>query len=141
MSIFDSFVAQATTPAAGPLAGRTVLILVADATMRGAEVRLLREIGAAHVIETASVDAALAVLDGTVSVVYAETESGGLDLLKAIRANATTAGLCTVLVTSDSNPKNAVAAKMAKVSGLVMRPYDADTLRDKMTAALQRAGA
>lgn len=135
MSIFDSFVTQA----AGPLVGRTALILGNDTALRAQEADLLRQIGAARVVEAADPEIALANLAG-VDIVYADAVAGGIDLLKAIRANPATARLCVVVVTSDTgNAKIAIEGKRTGASNLMARPYLIETLADKTFAALQRA--
>ncbi len=122
------------------LSGRTALILGYEPAVITLEANLLRQIGTVSVVETGDVETALRSLDG-VDIVLADPLAGGLNLLERIRVNPALAGLPVMIVTSDTNPRIAIAAKKAGVSGFLVRPYDVDRMTERVTSALQRAAA
>lgn len=56
----------------------------------------------------------------------------GLDLLKAIRADSGLKHIPVVLITAESKPENIIAAKQAGVNNYIVKPFNADTLKDKL---------
>jgi two-component system chemotaxis response regulator CheY len=56
----------------------------------------------------------------------------GLDLLKEVRADARLKHLPFIMVTAESKTENVVAAKQAGVSNYIVKPFNAETLRDKI---------
>ena len=58
----------------------------------------------------------------------------GLDLLKEVRADARLRGLPFIMVTAESKTENVVAAKQAGVSNYIVKPFNADTLKSKISA-------
>ncbi len=60
----------------------------------------------------------------------------GLDLLKHIRANPAAKHIPVVLITAESKTENIVAAKQAGVNNYIVKPFNANTLKEKLTAVL-----
>lgn len=60
----------------------------------------------------------------------------GIDLLKAVRANPLTKTLPVILVTAETKAENVIAAKQAGVSNYIIKPFNAATLKQKMTAVI-----
>ena len=60
----------------------------------------------------------------------------GLDLLKGVRANPSTARLPFIMVTAEARPENVVAAKAAGVNNYIIKPFTAAVLKQKLTAVL-----
>ncbi len=58
----------------------------------------------------------------------------GIDLLKAVRADPSTAGIPFVMVTAEATTENVVAAKQAGASNYIIKPFTLDMLRQKLTA-------
>jgi len=56
----------------------------------------------------------------------------GLDLLKEVRADARLKHLPFIMVTAESKTENVVAAKQAGVSNYIVKPFNAETLREKI---------
>jgi two-component system chemotaxis response regulator CheY len=56
----------------------------------------------------------------------------GLDLLKTVRADATTAKLPFIMVTAESKTDHIIAAKQAGVSNYIVKPFNAQTLKQKL---------
>lgn len=60
----------------------------------------------------------------------------GLDLLKEVRADARLKQTPFIMVTAESKTENVVAAKQAGVSNYIVKPFNAETLRDKITKVM-----
>jgi two-component system, chemotaxis family, chemotaxis protein CheY len=58
----------------------------------------------------------------------------GIELLKAVRADPSTAGIPFVMVTAEATTENVVAAKQAGASNYIIKPFTLDMLRQKLTA-------
>jgi two-component system, chemotaxis family, chemotaxis protein CheY len=60
----------------------------------------------------------------------------GLELLKNIRANDKTKDVPFIMVTAESKTDNVIEAKEAGVSNYIVKPFNAETLRDKLASVL-----
>ena len=60
----------------------------------------------------------------------------GLQLLKEVRADEKLRGLPFIMVTAESKTENVIAAKKAGVNNYIVKPFNAATLKTKMTAVL-----
>lgn len=61
----------------------------------------------------------------------------GIDLLKAVRANDDKhKGVPFIMVTAESKTENVIAAKEAGASNYIVKPFNADTLKQKMVSAI-----
>jgi len=58
----------------------------------------------------------------------------GLQLLKEVRADSRLADLPFIMVTAESKSENVVAAKQAGVTNYIIKPFNAETLKSKLTA-------
>jgi two-component system chemotaxis response regulator CheY len=63
----------------------------------------------------------------------------GLDLLKEVRADARLRATPFIMVTAESKTENVVAAKQAGVSNYIVKPFNAETLREKIEKVLVHA--
>ena len=63
----------------------------------------------------------------------------GLDLLKEVRADARLKHLPFIMITAESKTENVVAAKAAGVSNYIVKPFNAETLREKIEKVLVHA--
>lgn len=63
----------------------------------------------------------------------------GLDLLKEVRADARLKAMPFIMITAESKTENVVAAKQAGVSNYIVKPFNAETLRDKISKVLTHA--
>ena len=61
---------------------------------------------------------------------------GGLDLLRSVRADAEMRDLPFVMVTGDGDPAHVIAAKQAGVDDYLMKPFNAQTLKQRVEAIL-----
>jgi two-component system chemotaxis response regulator CheY len=60
----------------------------------------------------------------------------GLQLLKEVRSDEKLRGLPFIMVTAESKTENVIAAKKAGVNNYIVKPFNAATLKTKMTAVL-----
>lgn len=58
----------------------------------------------------------------------------GFDFLKLVRGNPATRPLPFIMVTAESKPENIIAAKQAGVSNYIVKPFNAQTLKQKLEA-------
>jgi two-component system, chemotaxis family, chemotaxis protein CheY len=65
----------------------------------------------------------------------------GIDLLRAIRAEAALKGLPVLMVTAENNRDQIIAAAQAGVNGYIVKPFTAVTLREKLTKIFERIAA
>lgn len=63
----------------------------------------------------------------------------GLDLLKEVRADARLRHTPFIMVTAESKTENVVAAKQAGVSNYIVKPFNAETLREKIEKVMVHA--
>jgi two-component system, chemotaxis family, chemotaxis protein CheY len=60
----------------------------------------------------------------------------GLQLLREVRADAKLKATPFIMVTAESKTENVIAAKEAGVSNYIVKPFNAETLKTKMTSVL-----
>lgn len=58
----------------------------------------------------------------------------GFELLKLVRGNEKTRALPFIMVTAESKTENIIAAKQAGVSNYIVKPFNAQTLKQKIEA-------
>jgi two-component system chemotaxis response regulator CheY len=63
----------------------------------------------------------------------------GLELLQEVRQDARLKALPFIMITAESKTENVVAAKQAGVSNYIVKPFNAETLRDKIEKVLANA--
>jgi two-component system chemotaxis response regulator CheY len=64
----------------------------------------------------------------------------GLDLLKAVRADARLSGIPVLMLTAESKREQIVEAAQAGVNGYVIKPFTATVLKDKIDKILDARG-
>jgi len=60
----------------------------------------------------------------------------GYELLQQVRADAELCDLPFIMVTAEATTENVIAAKKAGVSNYIVKPFNAETLRNKISAVL-----
>jgi two-component system, chemotaxis family, chemotaxis protein CheY len=60
----------------------------------------------------------------------------GLDLLKTIRAGANNNKVPFIMVTAESKTENVIIAKQAGVNNYIVKPFNAETLKTKISSVL-----
>jgi two-component system chemotaxis response regulator CheY len=126
---------------------KNMKILIVDdfATMRGIIKNLLRDLGFTNVAEADDGHTALPVLRaGSFDFLITDWNMPimtGLDLLKAVRGDAKLAKLPVLLVTAEAKRDQIVEAAQAGVNGYVVKPFTANTLKEKIDKIFERIGA
>lgn len=122
--------------------------LVVDdfSTMRRIIKNLLNDLGHAHVTEADDGQSALPLLkNGDFDFLITDWNMPGmpgLELLKQVRADARLAQLPVLMLTAEAKREQIIEAAQAGVSGYVIKPFTAATLKEKIDKILQaRAGA
>ncbi|MFY7828499.1 MAG: response regulator [Flectobacillus sp.] len=119
-------------------------ILIVDdyATMRRIMRNLLSQLNLTDVNEASNVETALIELKknkyGLVLCNDSLPPQSGLDLLKAIRNDSELSNLPFVMVLDESNTstESIIAARKAGVSNVIRKPFNAETLKGKLTSVL-----
>ena len=62
----------------------------------------------------------------------------GIDLLKAVRADADLANLPVLMVTAEQKREQIVEAAQAGVNGYIVKPFTAQTLKEKLDKIFER---
>lgn len=60
----------------------------------------------------------------------------GLELLKKVRAEESLKAIPFIMITAESKTENVVAAKKAGVNNYIVKPFNAETLKSKLSAVL-----
>jgi two-component system chemotaxis response regulator CheY len=63
----------------------------------------------------------------------------GLQLLQEVRADAKLKSMPFIMITAESKTENVVAAKQAGVSNYIVKPFNAETLKEKIEKVLMHA--
>ncbi len=124
-----------------------VRILVVDdfSTMRRIIRALLADLGYTDVHEAADGKAALALLESQ-PFDFMITDCNmpgmtGLALLKAVRAEPKTRTLPVLMVTAEGKRDQILESAALGISGYIVKPFTAETLKDRMESILQRIAA
>ena len=125
---------------------KNLKILVVDdfSTMRRIIRNLLGELGfgAANIQEAEDGNGALVALHNSgIDLVVTDWNMpgmSGIDLLRAIRADAELKSLPVLMVTAENTREQIIAAAQAGVNGYIVKPFTADTLRDKIERIFER---
>jgi two-component system chemotaxis response regulator CheY len=121
-------------------------ILVVDdfSTMRRIIKNLLKDLGFANIQEADDGNTALPMLQqGDFDFVITDWNMPGMqgiDLLRAIRADANLKHIPVLMVTAEAKKEQIVAAAQAGVNGYVIKPFTAATLKEKLAKIFQRLG-
>ena len=101
---------------------------------------LLKQLGFNNVDEATDGAMALQMLRvGTYGLVISDWNMEpmtGLQLLREVRADAKLKPTPFIMVTAESKSENVVAAKEAGVSNYIVKPFNAETLKTKMSSVL-----
>ena len=115
-------------------------ILTVDdfSTMRRIIRNMLRQLGYTNIVEAEDGAEALSLLqrekmDFVISD-WNMPNMNGLDLLKAIRADENLKPIPVLLVTAEALKENVVEAVKAGVNNYVVKPFTAETLKEKIDA-------
>jgi len=116
--------------------------LVVDdfSTMRRIIKNLLNDLGYQNVTEADDGKTALPILQqGGIDFLITDWNMPGmpgLDLLKAVRADAKLAKMPVLMLTAEAKREQIIEAAQAGVSGYVIKPFTAETLKEKLDKIL-----
>lgn len=124
-------------------------ILVVDdfSTMRRIVRNLLVELGFTNTLiqEAEDGNAALALLRAQpIDLVVTDwnmPNMTGIELLRAIRADAALKAMPVLMVTAENNRDQIIAAAQSGVNGYVVKPFTAVTLKEKLDKIFERLAA
>ena len=122
-------------------------ILVVDdfSTMRRIVKNLLVDIGFNNISEADDGKTALPILEnGGIDFLVTDWNMPGMqgiDLLKAVRANPDLESLPVLMVTAEAKREQIMEAAQAGVNGYVVKPFTADTLKEKVDKVFERLEA
>ena len=126
---------------------KNMKILVVDdfSTMRRIIKNLLRDLGFQHTDEADDGNTALPMLkSGNFDFLITDWNMPGMqgiDLLKAVRADAKLAKMPVLMVTAESKREQIVEAAQAGVNGYIVKPFTATTLQEKIDKIFERINA
>ncbi len=124
-----------------------IRFLVVDdfSTMRRIIKNFLNDLGYANVQEADDGNTALPILKaGNIEFLITDWNMPGmpgLDLLKAVRADPKLAKLPVLLLTAEAKREQIVEAAQAGVNGYVIKPFTAQTLKEKLDKILAARAA
>ncbi len=119
-------------------------ILVVDdfSTMRRIVKNLLGGLGFTNIVEADDGNTALPILEkGGIDFLVTDWNMPGMqgiELLKAVRANPKLAALPVLMVTAEAKREQIMLAAQAGVNGYVVKPFTADTLKEKVDKVFER---
>ena len=122
-------------------------ILIVDdfSTMRRIIKNLLRDLGFNNTAEADDGNTALPILQsGSFDFLVTDWNMPGMtgiDLLKAVRADAKLASLPVLMVTAEAKKDQIVEAAQAGVNGYIVKPFTAITLKEKIDKIFERLQA
>ena len=128
------------------MADKNLKILIVDdfSTMRRIVRNLLKELGYTNVDEAEDGVAALQKLKGgSFQFVVSDwnmPNMTGIDLLRAIRADAALRHLPVLMVTAEAKKENIIEAAQSGASGYVVKPFTAATLEEKLNKVFEKHG-
>ena len=125
---------------------KNMKILVVDdfSTMRRIIKNLLKDLGFANIQEADDGNTALPMLKhGNFDFVVTDWNMPGMqgiDLLRAIRADASLKHIPVLMVTAEAKKEQIITAAQAGVNGYVIKPFTAATLKEKLVKIFERLG-
>lgn len=115
------------------------LVVDDSPTMRRIVVNALRSFGYEHIVEAEDGQDALNKMDSIEFVItdWNMPNMTGLELTKALRANATTSALPILMVTTRGLKTDIIEALQARVNNYVVKPFTPQVLKEKIDLVLQ----
>ena len=123
---------------------KNIKILIVDdfSTMRRIIKNLLRDLGYNNTFEADDGSTALPMLEtGDFDFVISDWNMPimqGIDLLRKMRADPKLKSLPFLMVTAEAKREQIVVAAQAGVNGYIVKPFTADTLKDKIDKIFER---
>lgn len=126
---------------------KNMKILIVDdfSTMRRIIKNLLRDLGFNNTVEADDGNTALPILKkGGIDFLVTDWNMPGmtgLELLKAVRADPELRSLPVLMVTAESKRDQIIEAAQAGVNGYIVKPFTANTLKEKIDKIFERIAA
>lgn len=123
-----------------------IKILIVDdfSTMRRIIKNLLRELGFTNTSEADDGLTALPMLkEGSFELLVTDWNMPGMqgiELLKEVRADANLSTLPVLMVTAEQKKEQIIEAAKAGVNGYIVKPFTAQTLKEKLDKIFERMG-
>ncbi len=109
-------------------------------TMRRIIINLLRQLGFNNVVEAADGKQALdKVHEEEIDLIVSDwnmPNMTGIEFLKHVRADEKTKAIPFIMVTAEGKKENVIAAVHAGVSNYIVKPFNAATLKEKMSKVI-----
>jgi two-component system, chemotaxis family, chemotaxis protein CheY len=125
--------------------GMKILIVDDFSTMRRIIKNLLRELGFSNTSEADDGSTALPILKGGgfdfLITDWNMPNMEGIALLKAVRADPMLKSLPVLMVTAEAKRDQIVEAAQAGVNGYIVKPFTAETLKEKIDKIFERLDA
>lgn len=122
------------------IAKTRVLIVDDYRTMLRIIGNLLRQLGFEHIEEATDGQMALDTLKAnSFDLILSDWNMepmSGLELLKQVRSTENLKHIPFIMITAESKAENVVAAKQAGVNNYIVKPFNAVTLKQKLTTVL-----
>jgi len=125
---------------------KNMKILIVDdfSTMRRIIKNLLRDLGFMNTEEADDGTTALPMLQtGKFDLLVTDWNMPGMqgiDLLRAVRADEKLANLPVLMVTAEQKREQIIEAAKAGVNGYIVKPFTAQTLKEKLEKIFERVG-
>jgi two-component system, chemotaxis family, chemotaxis protein CheY len=101
---------------------------------------LLKQLGFKNIMQATDGTSALKIIrDGSINLVISDWNMQpmtGLQLLKEVRGDEKLKALPFIMVTAESKTENVVAAKEAGVNNYIVKPFNAETLKQKLSSVI-----
>lgn len=123
---------------------KNMKILIVDdfSTMRRIIKNLLRDLGFSNTSEADDGNTALPMLKkGGFDFLITDWNMPGMtgiELLRAVRADAELAALPVLMVTAEAKREQIITAAQAGVNGYIVKPFTANTLKEKIERIFER---
>jgi two-component system chemotaxis response regulator CheY len=121
-----------------------VLVVDDQATMRRIIVKMVEKVGVDECRESADAEDALRILASTdVDLIITDWNMpgmNGLDFVRAVRAQDATKTIPMIMVTTNSDVDQVVAARKSGVTAYVVKPFTAATIVERVSAILYPHG-
>jgi two-component system chemotaxis response regulator CheY len=126
--------------------GKEIKILVVDdfSTMRKVVRNLLKQGGYENIVEAEDGVAAFKVIKSQkIDFIVSDwnmPNMTGIELLKAVRADAEVSATPFLMVTAEALQDNVIAAVKAGVSNYIVKPFTAEVLSEKIAKIIEKMG-
>lgn len=116
------------------------LIVCSDPVLRNADRKMLREAGFVDIVDASNPTTAIASLRDR-DLVLVEWADSAVDLVRAVRAEATTAKMPVIVMSSATDPMRVIEAKKAGAQTVLIRPLAGEAALSHIKQAVEAVAA